>query len=283
MLLTVSLLPPHQSTLVNLSRRPRFLTAIQSYLSHPDPSIRRLGLLVAEVVSERTIEEPDHDMEYSEKDEMEELKASLESEDGPRPKVPRGSKRLKFGSGMWEGQGEGREETRWLRSSVGVKDVQANLLDEPSVWLLGWRESTACSSIPPPASTPAPRLRAPKSSAAKSPKRPKIVMLDDEQLEDTMEGYDPPSPSSRSPSPDQAYLDEVAADPSLALDTQQKKKIQRPVYISQLLGLIKDREKPDCLEMALKFGESLIRAKRNFGGELGESCGIVQQARKKGL
>jgi len=36
------------------------------------------------------------------------------------------------------------------------------------------------------------------------------------------------------------------------------------------LQLVKDREKPDSLETALKFGEGLVRAKRLFGGELGE-------------
>ena len=244
--------------------------AMQTYLSHPDPSIRRLGLLVAEIVSERTIEDSDHDMEFSEKDEIEELKAGLEAEDGPRVKAPRGSKRLKFGHGMWDGQGEGKDEARWLRSAVGVKDNDATLSGDPEAWFLGWRRSTDEPTASKAAPDIVPHARKTKAVPAKSPKRPKIVMLDDEQLEDTMEAYDPPSPSSRSPSPDQAYLDEVAADPSLALDTQQKRKIQRPVYISQLLSLIKDREKPDCLEMALKFGESLIRSKRSFGGELGE-------------
>ena len=251
---------------------------MQSYLSHPDPSIRRLGLLVAEIVSERTIEETDHDMEYSEKDEIEELKAGLEDEGGPaKTKAPRGSKRLKFGSGMWEGQGEGREEAMWLRSSVGVRDREAVLSEDPEAWLLGWNRSKEDDTVAVSAPSRIRPARSAKPARAKSPKRPKIVMLDDEQLEDTMEGYDQPSPSSRSPSPDQAYLDEVAADPSLALDTQQKKKIQRPVYISQLLGLIKDREKPDCLEMALEFGESLIRAKRSFGGELRKSSNSLSQ------
>ena len=42
------------------------------------------------------------------------------------------------------------------------------------------------------------------------------------------------------------------------------------MYISQLIALLKEREKPEHIEMALKYGESLIRAKRSFGGELGE-------------
>jgi telomere length regulation protein len=96
-------------------------------------------------------------------------------------------------------------------------------------------------------------------------------MLDEEQTADPLEGYEAPSPSSsRSPSPTPSYLEEVTADPSLALDSVQKKKVSRPVYISQLIALLSERDKPDSLEMGLKWGESLIRAKRSFGGELGE-------------
>ena len=96
-------------------------------------------------------------------------------------------------------------------------------------------------------------------------------MLDADQVADPLEGYTNQSPSSsRSPSPTPSYLEEVAADPSLALDSTQKKKIARPVYIQQLVSLLKERDKPDHLEMGLKWGESLIRAKRSFGRELGK-------------
>ncbi len=95
-------------------------------------------------------------------------------------------------------------------------------------------------------------------------------MLDPDQMADPLEGYANASPtSSRSPSPTPSYLEEVAADPSLALDSTQKKKITRPVYIQQLVALLKEREKPDHLEMGLKWGEGLVRAKRSFGRELG--------------
>ena len=97
-------------------------------------------------------------------------------------------------------------------------------------------------------------------------------MLDPAQEADPLEGYPGASPtSSRSPSPTPSYFEEVAADPSLALDSTQKKKLTRPVYLQQLVALLKEREKPDHLEMALKWGEGLIRAKRSFGRELGTS------------
>jgi telomere length regulation protein len=96
-------------------------------------------------------------------------------------------------------------------------------------------------------------------------------MLTDEQMDDPLEGYTNPSPSSsRSPSPTPSHLEEIASDPSLALDGAQKKKVTRPVYVGQLAALLKERDSPEHLEMALKWGESLVRAKRNFGTELGE-------------
>ena len=247
---------------------------MQSYLGHPDPSIRRLGMLVAEVVSERTIVESGPDLEYSEKQEIEELQAGLEGDDIAASRKPRGAKCLKFGATMWDGHGEGRDEARRLRSIVGVRDRSASLSEDHRGWYLGWDQpktvSLEIAAAPTPSKAETKRGRSPKRTKPQSPKRPKIVMLDDEQLEDTLEGYDPPAPSSRSPSPTPSYLEEIAADPSLALDGQQKSKIKRPVYISQLLQLVKDREKPDSLETALKFGEGLVRAKRLFGGELGE-------------
>lgn len=276
-LLLVSTIPAFNPHLIAISHRGRFLSAMQNYLGHPDPSIRRLGMLVAEIVSERTIVESGSDLEYSEKQEIEELRAGLEGDDSAASRKPRGAKHLKFGAGMWDGHGEGKDEARWLRSTVGVRDSTATFSDDPQLWYLGWDKPTQVSgeiiSAPTPIKPEHKRGRSPKRSMTLSPKRPKIVMLDEEQLQDTLEGYDLPAPSSRSPSPTPSYLEEIAADPSLALDGQQKSKIKRPVYISQLLQLVKDREKPDSLETALKFGEGLVRAKRSFGGELGV-CGI---------
>ena len=283
-LLIIGNVQPYTLQLIQLSRDPRFLMAMQSYLGHPDPSIRRLGMLVAEVVSERTVKEDPAAADLSYQDEVDELKAGLEVDgDDPKPKKQRrNAKRLRFGASMWEGDGDGREEARWLRSIVGSENDQAELKDDPSGagWLLGWDErdidldELPKSRAAAVAETKAPRtLKSGKNTATGSQQgtyQPKIVMLNDEQRDDPLEGYHDASPSSsRSPSPDQAHLDEVAADPSLALDAAGKKKIQRPVYVSQLIALLKERESPDHLEVALRHGESLIRAKRSFGTELG--------------
>ncbi|ORX40562.1 telomere length regulation protein-domain-containing protein [Kockovaella imperatae] len=282
----ISLVDPFEPFLVRLSHRPKFLSAMQSYLAHPDPAIRRLGMLVAEIVSERTVVDDPADAQQSQIDEVEELKAGLdvEGEIAATRKPIKGGKRLRFGGGMWDGPGEGKDEARRLRSVVGVRDNDASLADVKgtSAWILGWKTETEESpetSAPEHTSIEAIPI-VPRSARATTKKplekqaaRPKIVMLDDEQVADPLQGYDIPSPaSSRSSSPTPSFLEEVTADPSLAIDAAGKKKIKRPVYVSQLMALLREREKPDHLEMALKWGESLIRSKRSFGGELEENA-----------
>lgn len=36
------------------------------------------------------------------------------------------------------------------------------------------------------------------------------------------------------------------------------------------MALLKERDKPESVEMGLNWGEGLVRAKREFGTELGE-------------
>ena len=162
---------------------------MQSYIGHPDPSIRRLGMLVAEIVSERTIEDTGNHLLYSEKDEIEELKAGLEAEDVRSRPPPRGGKRLRFGPTMWDGQGEGKEEARWLRSFAGVRDNNSVLSDDPSLWLFGWKDISPEQTNP---QTPTPTSQTergrntsrPNTERKETRSRPKIVMLDEEQQGD---------------------------------------------------------------------------------------------------
>jgi telomere length regulation protein len=279
LLLSLSLFPAYDPDLTSLSHRAEFLVAIQSFLSHPDPKVRRLGMLVAEILSELTIRESDDNNAQTEEEEMAELQAGFEtSESEKQPRTSRGPKRLKFGEGMWGGEGEGKEECRRLRECVGVNDLAQPLSEDPSgkKWLLRWDQVHIPAPAPDPRPAPINRGRQPetKSRPAKEPKskskpKPKIVMLDPDQEADPLQGYAPQSPSSsRSPSPTPSYLEEVAADPTLALDSAQNKKASRPVYVQQLIMLLKEREKPEYIEMGLKWGEGLVRAKRSFGTEL---------------
>lgn len=276
-ILAVSLLPPMDSHLVTLSHRARFIQAIQAYLFHPEPKIRRLGMLIAEIMSERTIEEGDDASGPSEDEQMKDLQDKLMGEDDPSraaPKAPGGPKRLKFGfKGAWDGDGDGKEECRMLRSSVGLRDDDASLSDGD--WQLGWHRGQ--EEAPPPRRPDVEREHAPKAERkgrSREPKpKPKVVMLDPDQEADPLQGYESAgSESSRSRSPSPSYLAEVAADPTLALDAAKKKKLKRPVYVRQLADLLRDKDSPDSIELALTYGEPLVRAKRNFGGEVVENA-----------
>lgn len=71
-------------TLMHVSRSPALLEGVSRHLEHPDPTIRRLGMLIAELISAKTTAE--------------------------------GAKGLQFGRGLWDGMGQGREEARVLRA-----------------------------------------------------------------------------------------------------------------------------------------------------------------------
>lgn len=283
-ILALSLLPPMDPHVVAASHQARFIQAVQAYLFHPEPKIRRLGMLIAEVMSERTIEEEDDGPGPSEEDQMKELQDKLMGEQDPSkaaPKAPGGPKRLKFGfKGAWDGDGEGREEARVLRGSVGLRDDDAKLGDGGGDWQLGWHGGEEAAP-PPKAEQPAPKARtSERQGRSKEPKpRPKVVMLDPDQEADPLQGYDSDgSGSSRSRSPSPSYLAEVAADPTLALDAAKKKKLKRPVYVRQLADLLRDKDSPESIELALTYGEPLIRAKRNFGGEVADNAVSVAGA-----
>ena len=254
-------------------------------------------MLVGEIISRRSIPSDDDDgdeqnawdrrRKTKDKDRVvEELEGMLDDLDvddkaddskpsptRPPPKV----KRLDFGKDIWEGSGGGREECRWLRAFLGVCDSQAkvDIGDE----MLGWQDTTKVDTVQhgnlPDTNgvqedadsddeVPQNPARG-RSSRTKRPKPAAIVDSDD----DSLVGYSDSSPSSsRSPSPTPSYLEEVANDPML--NTSTREKVQRPVYLMQLLELLRARTEPEKLEVALKWGEELIRRKRDYGTELGE-------------
>lgn len=78
--------------LAEISRLPNFLNGVSSHLDHLDPTIRRLGMLVAEIVSSFT--------------------SQLTPQNVNKSKV------LDFGKSMWDGIGQGKEECRVLRAFV---------------------------------------------------------------------------------------------------------------------------------------------------------------------
>lgn len=269
---------------------------MQEYLSHSDGAIRRLGMLAAEVLSEKTVRDvstPSTDIRKgkgkvkAKNDEVEELEQMLASlgdeEDGAKQAGPapegKQRRRLDFGREIWDGFGQGKEECRRLRALVRGEDSEARLGNQKDAegtskdWsLLGWDEQRTPSAAPLESKSPRivkddrPRGRLPSKSLP--PKHPSPAEPDSD--DESLSGYSSSAHSSRSPSPTPSYLEEVAKDPMS--NTNTRERIQRPVYIIQLIELLRAREEPDKLEVGLKWGESLIRRKRYFGKELGESA-----------
>lgn len=194
-------------------------------------------MLVAEVLSERTVSSQD--------------------------------KRLDFG--LWDGDDGGRDICRLVRSF----EVSWKPLGSHELGVLGWEgvpssldslpRPTPTSSIPLHSSADPSLKQRGKTSKKTKPKQ--IVVLSDS--DDSLTGYASASStsSSRSTPPTPSDLDEFVADPTL--HAPKKKKVARPVYLSQLGELLSSREEPEKLEVGLKWGEALVRRKRGFGLELG--------------
>ncbi len=202
-------------------------------------------------------------------------------------------KRLDFGKEMWEGKGQGKEECRRLRGFVGLRDGRAGVEMErlgEKGWMIGWgpdegsavgkEESSRLEGNPAQrhvrgrtsekttGSSQVKPTKEPKSKSKSKPKPQAKIDSDDDSLIGYSSSSSSPS-SSRSPSPTPSYLESIALDPSLHSST--RPKVSRPVYITQLVDLLRAREEPDKLEMGLKWGESLIRRKRDFGREVEEN------------
>jgi telomere length regulation protein len=265
---------------------------MQEYLSHSDGTIRRLGMLVAEILSERTIPDDGSASTSTRKgkakgkgkekdDEVEELERMLQSlgdgDEAPSKATQFSSgkqrRRLDFGREIWDGFGQGKEECRRLRALVcggidetGREGEGSEGMEED--WLLGWNaEGSQPQLVEPKAQEEEdaqPRGRSPSPTKRRPPSK-----AEPDSDDESLSGYSSSAHSSRSPSPTPSYLEEVAKDPMS--NTNTREKVQRPVYIIQLIELLRAREEPDKLEVGLKWGESLVRRKRHFGKELGES------------
>jgi telomere length regulation protein len=173
-------------------------------------------------------------------------------------------KKLAFGD--WEGNDAGRSWARELRQLLETRDIDAALVevDEPLSEVT--IEEVMTPSIQMPPSLPAPRPPL---------KKPKLVsVIDGEDSDDSLTGYASPT-SSRSASPTPSELDEIEKDPTVHVGV---KKVLRPVYLAQLGEMVRGtsvtkdaNQEADKTEMALNYGEELIRKKRTYGTELGSS------------
>ncbi|BGP23726.1 telomere binding protein [Rhodotorula toruloides] len=271
LLALVVYLPRLRPDLVTLSRSPTFLSAVSTHLSLVAPLQRLLGMLVAEVVSARTVNSTG------------ELKA------------------LDFGAAIWDGDSPEKSRIRQLRGLLAEVESAATGKVE------GWQDvlrglySTELSS--PRAPAPAPTDSAPSKLTIveeppvqpTKPKRPMISIIGDDDSDDDFE------PLPLPPSPSEATLEALASDdPALyhsafpsqqaatagpaggSSQTRKRGKLRPPVYIPELVAYLKGEDpqgakeeadgEAERVEMGLKEGEALVRRKAGWGGELRENA-----------
>ena len=104
---------------------------------------------------------------------------------------------------------------------------------------------------------------------ANSPRAENVAAPDSD--DDSLQGYDSPT-SSRSASPTQSELEEIEKDPTLR--ATQSKPVTRPVYLMQLIGLLRagggdDVGAADKMQMGLTHAEGLVRRERGVGQGVG--------------
>lgn len=239
LLLLLRSFPPQSAPLQRVASSPAFLNGLTHYLSHPDRTVRHLGMLGAEVVSELTVHAGGKPLDFG-----------LWAGEEPFKALAR---RLRAVRMDWAPVAEGADLALGWRA-----DVQPSEAADPLATAFEARGSSSKSPPRPPAKKP-----------AKAKKARALVVLSDS--DDSLTGYQSSSSvsSSRSASPSPSDLDEFVDDPTLY--NAKKKKVPRPVYLAQLGELLGSRDDPDKLEAGLKWGEALVRRKRGFGLELGQS------------
>ena len=236
LLVTICYFPVESSQTSSLAFSPLFISSIGTYISHLDQSVRRCGMLVAEIVAQRT------------------------------------GKTLQFGD--WDGDEYNKSWARQLRRLTTARDVDARELDIEIDGEWPDTRNTSGTEIAEDIVTEGGKQHVDISHGTKS--KPIITRVRaDYDSDDSLTGY--ASPSSRSASPTPSELEEIERDPTLGVG---QKKVSPPVYLAQLGELVRstsgvksneaDRE-ADKIEMALDYGEGLIRRKRSYGAELGMS------------
>jgi len=244
LLVAWSYLPNDSSYVKGLATSEKFLGAVSKYLGNLDPAMRLMGMAVAEEVA----------------------------------KLSR--RKLEFGD--WEGEKDGRTWIRQLRELIKARD--ADVVDAPP------EETEEAMAASPSAQSPMlpthrkshrEQVGAKRDATARDDKNGTRPIAHPRSREpdsddDSLVGYDSERYPSRSPSPTPSELDEIEKDPTLRTGGGLKKgkKFVRPVYLVSLGELFRPStaegdEEVRKFEMALTYGEELIRRKRDFGTELG--------------
>ncbi|GAA6029657.1 hypothetical protein JCM8097_000988 [Rhodosporidiobolus ruineniae] len=271
LLLSISAIPPLHPSIVALSRSPAFLNAVSTHLSLVAPLQRLLGMLVAEIVSARTVE-------------------------------PSGElKPLSFGDEIWGGNEQEKKVVRGLRETVEA--FAASEGKKAEGWQDVLRRNYARDESASPPSRPAPKVDSTplqptsfEEPPAPPVKRPLISIIGEDDSDDEVLTPYPLPPGPSGPTLDALNSDDPAlyhsAFPSQASatagpaggasHTRKRGRLRPPVYVPELVAYLKGTDpeggkeeadgEAERVEVGLREGEALVRRKAGWGGELKENA-----------
>ncbi|CAO1626617.1 unnamed protein product [Sympodiomycopsis kandeliae] len=304
--------PPHPSSSSAmqigqlLTARQSFIEGVASHLDHLDPQIRRLAMLLAELVSEAQ-----HD-ELTSKPQGSEAASS----------VP---KKLTFGNRMWDGSGEGKDECHVLRAmyySWGVLQKDVKVEDASLPQALGIQahapvpqkeaDEIKIESLQIGPSKPrkeraaAPVTRSLPAKVAPPKRGPLIMEMDDDDDDQhniqvtnaqstSIESEGEESSSDSDSSDDEDGGQDAAQtfaglggegslpnfpsapgksksgrdDDEEAYELNTRKRRRPPIYIWEIGSMLREQDR-DANRIALKEAATLIRRKAGWGGEVDE-------------
>ncbi|GAA6056593.1 hypothetical protein JCM3770_006657 [Rhodotorula araucariae] len=269
-------LPCQHPEVVGLSRSPAFLSAVSTHLSLVASLPRLLGMLVAEIVSGRTVK-PEGEL-----------------------------KPLSFGDDLWSGDTPEQTTVRRLREAL-VDLEKDTTTDRGARWQQLLRARFAADEPAP--TTPQPpacmvNLTPLKPTSVEEPvapptKRPLISIIgsDDSDVGDD----DELQPYALPPAPTKATLEALqSVDPALyqsafpsqasatagpagaASQTRRRGRLRPPVYVQELVAYLKGKDpqgakeeadgEAERVEVGLREGEALVRRKAGWGGELRQNA-----------
>lgn len=190
---------------------------------------------------------------------------------------------LSFGDEMWEGSEEGKEVARRIRAVAQEKEL-AVVEGWQQTFRSRWEPTAKVQqSVPTP-----PKPTAPNPTAVLSPapaSRPLISVISDPN---DLQPYPLPAPPSTSVlsalASDDASLYSTALPSTSASTTRKRGTLRAPVYVPELVAYLKGTDpegkkeeadgEAERIEVGLNEGESLVRRKAGWGGELGESSPV---------
>jgi telomere length regulation protein len=187
---------------------------------------------------------------------------------------------LSFGSEIWSGDDDGKEDCRRLRAIVYNGDLDGQVQGWETIVpdVMGGKDSVSAQVLPVVPSPKLPSAAAPKRDASEPSKRPPKKKSAKIQIISSTTSSDPQFvqsdddeltpyalPEEAESEPDDADLD----DPSIAM-MPSKAKVRPPVYIVDLSAYLRSTEDAERIQVGLREAEALIRRKWGWGTELGD-------------